>query len=188
MSPNQITGQKWEMYAAQQLRARGYKVKMHPDFNQPSHDLTTNGLVTEVKYASATYRRYTLKSGQVVKYPRWQWRFSPVRRDEDWIVVLIANDGDRLFHFIVPGQLINDRLHIQITSHPGLYTGWLSNWLEQWELVHFLAEKLYKGKGTLTYQDWLLTVHPAAIDCSRELASKRLEGLYTPPQQGVSNG
>lgn len=171
MSPNQQTGLKWEMYIARQLKARGYAVKMGRNFTEKSVDMRANGLPIEVKFANPTWRKQGEKS-----YRRWQWHIADTRHlyaGKDWALVLIAAADGKLFHYVVPGGLAVSRPHIQITSHPAMYAGWVSDWHEQWEVIHFLSQRLYTDY--FSYQDWLLTTPPHAIDYSRELAARRLE-------------
>ena len=175
MSPNQKTGLKWEMYIARQLQARGYTVKMADKFTAKSIDMRANGLPIEVKFANQTIRRQPTAAG-IREYRRWQWHIANTRhlhKGHDWALVLIAAADGRLYHYVVPGELAVSRPHIQLTSDPAAYGGWLSDWFEQWELIHYLSQRLYTDGGT--YQDWLLTTSPLGLDYSRELAAQRLE-------------
>lgn len=171
MSPNQNAGLKWEMYVSRQLKARGYTVKMSNRFTSKCVDMRANGLPIEVKYANPTMRRQGGKS-----YNRWQWHIADTQslhRGTDWALVLIAAAEGRLYHYILPGGMGWGRSQVQITSHPANYSGWLTDWFEQWEVIHYLSNKLYDGGRT--YHDWALTTPPHAIDYSRELDSQRLE-------------
>ena len=171
MSPNQKTGLKWEMYISRQLKARGYAIKMDSRFTAKSVDIRANGLPIEVKFANPTFRRQGNRC-----YRRWQWHISDTRhihKGKDWALVLIAAADGRLYHYILPGEAAINRSQIQLTSTPANYGGWLSDWFEQWELIHFLSAKLYDGGSQ--YHEWLLTTPPQAIDYSRELAAQRLE-------------
>ena len=177
MSPEQQLGAKWEVYAVQMLRSHGYRAKLNPDFFSKSVDIICNGLPVEVKFANRTFRTARLTDGSVKFYPRWQWKISATaaRHKEDWVAILIARSGDNLYHYVVPGALLKNRSQVQLTSLPDKYSGWLSPWLEQWQLIHFLSQKLYKSG--LTYRQWLLTLHPQAVNFSNEVAKQRLQAV-----------
>jgi len=151
-----IEGDRWII---EQLEARGYDVKFDPDFFREGFDYVVNGLPTEGKIANATRRTrtWTNRSGLVQErvYHRWQWMVHHTSHQlTDWLLILVADDGQDRYPFIVPGGVLLDRNNIQITSHPTKYKGWLAQWLNRWEIIDYLANGVYRNGGPL-FEQWV---------------------------------
>lgn len=157
-SQTQIIGFNGEQWVLDQLAARGYDVRFDPDFRNEGYDLVVNGLPTEVKFAHPTKRkRTTINRAGVVNelwYDRWQWHIHPTsHRLTDWLLILVAEDRQEdKYPFIVPGGVVLDRVHIQLTSHPTKYNGWLAQFLNQWQMIDYLANGVYRNGGPLFYE------------------------------------
>ena len=154
MTPNQKLGHKWEMWAAQQCAAHGYNVSYYTSLNSPA-DFKANGVPVEVKFARQTVRKIH-HGNKSVLYPRWQWQVEnkAAQLRDDWVLILLACDGPEVYPFILPGQLIARRNHLQLTSKPVNYTGWLSQWLNRWEIIGYLEKRIYQRGGPI-FQQWL---------------------------------
>lgn len=157
-SETQKIGSDGEQWVIEQLENRGFKVKFDPDFFNEGYDLVVNGLPTEVKTANSTRRKrvYINRAGVVFEnwYDRWQWCIHPTsNRLVDWLLILVANDGNNRYVFVVPGGIVLDRTHIQITSHPQKYKGWLATWLNRFEIIQYLANGVYRNGGPL-FEQW----------------------------------
>lgn len=158
-SRNQRVGAEGEKWVIEQLQARGYDAKFDPDFYNEGYDIIVNGLPTEIKFAHQTRRKrvWTNRIGVVLEnwYDRWQWQIHPTsHRLTDWLLILVADvNGDR-YPYIVPGGIVLDRTHIQLTSHPNKYRGWLAAWLNRWEIIDYLANGVYQNGGPL-FEEWL---------------------------------
>lgn len=155
-SPDQKTGLIGERWAYEKLKRLGWPVKLMPDFGNHAYDMQIGKLPIEVKYAQTTYRKKE-RQGLTVHVPRWQWFIHPTYSkldDRDWVLILIAEDQKRLKHpFILPGNLLDGRNHLQITSHPTKYSGWLSDWRNEWDVIEFLTQQTYLDDGP-TYHQW----------------------------------
>lgn len=151
LSQSQIIGLQGEQWAYEQLRKRGHPVKMVADFTTQNCDLKIRDLPIEVKLAWPTMRRHHGK----LKW-RWQFRIHPTSQQMecDWLLILIARDYNGFtYPYILPGGLLLERQHIQITSHPAKFRGWLSYWLNRWSVVDYLLKKAYRDGG-LMYHHW----------------------------------
>lgn len=154
-SRDQEIGKLGERWVYDQLTKRGYPVKMITDFFSPAFDMKIGNLPIEVKYALTTYRVRT-RQGLKVHYPRWQWFVHPTYENikRDWVLVLIAEDEKKIkYPFILPGNLLDGRNQIQLTSHPKRYKGWLNDWQGEWGVITFLLQRPYLDNGP-TYHQW----------------------------------
>jgi len=156
MTPLQNFGVAGERWVYNKAKSLGYTVKWINNFNEPCHDLTINGLPVEVKTANKTYRLRTLSTGSIKQYQRWQWHISDTadKHKGDYGLVLLAKDRGEFYPFILPGSAVNDRPHLQLTSHPLVYSGWMSQWLNRWEILTYLANGIYQDNGPM-FQEWL---------------------------------
>lgn len=157
-SAHQRIGHKGEKWAFHELKARGYEVKFDPDFCREGYDLVVNGLPTEIKFAHQTWRKRKRvnRNGLVTEhwYPRWQWQIHPTsRRLTDWLLILVADVEGQRYTYVVPGAMVSNRTHIQLTSPPTKYTGWLAQWLNRWEIIEYLANGVYRNGGPL-FHEW----------------------------------
>lgn len=157
-SRNQRTGLNGEQWLVDKLTDMGYDVKFDPDFYREGYDCLVNGLPTEIKTANPTRRKRKWKNriGVVFEnwYDRWQFHIHPTsHRLTDWLLILIADDGQQKYVYIVPGGVVLDRTHIQITSHPTKYNGWLAQFLNQWQMIDYLANGVYRNGGPL-FHEW----------------------------------
>lgn len=154
-SQTQAIGHEGEKWAYNALVKHGYEPQWMACFEHAGCDMKVRDLPIEVKLANPTKRkrkRYNRTGLEIVTwYDRWQWLVSATSHNqEDWILLLIVNDraGDR-YPYIVPGGMVLNRRHIQITSHPTQYNGWLSPWLNNWQVIDYLADKVYQNGGPL---------------------------------------
>lgn len=154
-------GEMGEKLAFDALVERGYAPQPKPDFRHKGCDMTLNGLPVEVKFANltASIQKYTKKDGTVVRVVRYrhQWNIhtTSLNMVGEWILILIAvDDNGEIFYFVLPGELVERRNQIQITSHPNKYRGWLAAWLEQWPVIDYLSDRAYSNRGPL-YPEWL---------------------------------
>jgi len=157
-SRSQAVGYRAEQWIGEQLEARGYHVKFDPDWFNKGFDLTINGIPCEVKFANRTDRFYRNQAGLQVVYPRWQFCICPTSHhmQNDWLLILIAQAGYERYIYIVPGALVNNRTHIQLTQHPLKYRGWIAQYLNRFELIDYLANKVYQNGGPL-FTEWMAT-------------------------------
>jgi hypothetical protein len=148
-SANQIIGQEGELIALRELEKRGYKARLSPHFGDKNIDLIVDGIPTEVKFAQKTYR-----SANGRRYPRWQWRIHETASlFDDWLLILIAQDDDgQIFFYVLPGKTIGERDHLQVTSHPDNYSGWLNRYKNRFEVIDFLQRGIYLNGGPLLHQ------------------------------------
>lgn len=157
LSNRQRIGFEGELWAYDQLVKRGLRPKMLANFYQENCDLRVGRIPIEVKTANPTWR----KSPRGTWLPRWQFSISTTAAEmaNDWVLILIARDHNGCsYPYILPGQSILDRRHIQITSHPTKFRGWLSYWLNRWSVIQYLDKKVYKT-GPL-FEKWNLCISP----------------------------
>ena len=159
MSPEQEIGLEHEEWVVKQLRARGYAAQLNPNFCAQNCDLRVNGLPVEVKYARPTLRTQTKRNGLKVQYTRWQWCISDTAAgmSGEWVCVLLAQTRKKIVPYIVPGSQIGERNHVQITSHPDRYRGWLNNYRNTWSVIDYLSQATYLDNGP-TYEQWVKAV------------------------------
>lgn len=148
LSATQRFGLQAEEWVFQQLLEKGYTPIMPPNFLLAACDLIVNGLCVEVKTAKPTLRTRKLRDGTTRLYRRWQWLIHPSHQGE-FLAVLIAETSEGKYPFLVPGSVIGERTHIQLTSHPEKYKGWLAQYLNRWEMVTYLSERIYQSNGPL---------------------------------------
>lgn len=151
LSKTQTTGLYGEQWAYEQLQRRGHPVKMVSDFKCQNCDLRIRDLPIEVKFAYPTMRRHHGKL-------KWRWQFfihpTSQQMQQDWLLILIASDYNGFkYPYILPGHMLQGRNHVQITSHPAKFRGWLSYWLNRWSIVDYLLKKVYRHGGLL-YHEW----------------------------------
>jgi hypothetical protein len=155
LSRDQDLGKIGEIWAYNELKKRGWPVKMMADFKEACCDMKIGNLPIEVKYALPTYRVRKVK-GLQIHYARWQWFVHPTYESikRDWVLILIAEDQKKIkYHYILPGNLLDGRNHLQLTSHPKKYGGWLNDWRDEWGVIDFLCQQSYLDGGP-TYQQW----------------------------------
>jgi len=132
-----------ERMAFKELHRRGYNALMIEDFWTPNADLKINHLPVEVKIAYPTYRK---PHPDGPWRPRWQFHISPTAAHMvgEWLLILIAVDSSGHSHwYIIPGSVVSGRQHLQITSHPDLYSGWMSYYRGKWEIIDPLCKQDY---------------------------------------------
>lgn len=152
LSKSQKFGLKVEQWVIEQLVQRGYSPSIPADFFKEGCDAHVNGLCIEIKAAKRTKRKYVLASGEVKYYWRWQWSVHKTHRGE-FALILVADTSKKRVVFIVPGSQVGDRTHLQITSHPEKYTGWLAQYRDKWSVIDYLAAEVYQGNGPL-FEEW----------------------------------
>ncbi|MCB0208024.1 MAG: hypothetical protein KDJ52_01765 [Anaerolineae bacterium] len=155
MSPEQETGLIGERWVIKELRRRGYKPEIDPDFFTKNCDLRVNGLPIEVKYARPTTRKQISTSGNAIYLTRWQWSISATAAEMrgEWVCILLAQTAKKIVPYVVPGSQIGERSHIQITSHPDKYKGWLNRYRNAWDVIDYLSQSTYLDDGP-TYEQW----------------------------------
>lgn len=155
-SPEQMIGNIGEKWAFDKLVGMGY-APTPTDYLTQNCDFKIGNLPVEVKFANQTLQKRYYPSGEIVYRPRWQWLVHPTAKgmEGDWLLILIARDQKGVnWSYVLPGGCVLDRVHIQITSHPTTYSGWLSGWLEQWLVISYLMQQTYLDDGP-TYHEWL---------------------------------
>lgn len=131
MSRTQKFGLKWEQWALNELKARGYSEARLVSNYFASVDILLGTLPIEVK--AATPRDHY--SGKVWRR-RWQFDVSRLPQAVDSLVILIALDHGQVYPFIVPSWLIGLRHNVHLTSHPEKYRGYFARFLNNWEWVN----------------------------------------------------
>ena len=142
-------GERW---VYDQLVKRGYECIFMPSDCENCDILVIgdNGrrLPVEVKFARPTTRK-----GR--KQPRWQFQIHETAQKmySDWVLILVCQDSNKIrYPFIIPGQLVSERPHVQITSHPRVYSGWMSKYLDRWDVIDYLLGQEYRNGGLLLEQ------------------------------------
>jgi len=147
-SPTQILSyEQAEVWVFHQLRKRGHKPQF-TEWNTPNCDLKVGTLPIEVKFA-----RPTVRAGRQQK--RWQFYLSPTSQQMtgEWVAILVAQDLDRKkYPFIVPGSMFKTRTHVQLTSHPTQYRGWLAKFRNRWDVIDYIIKETYRNRGPLLNQ------------------------------------
>jgi len=154
-SPDQKLGNLGEAWVFDQLRQRGHAVQRNTDFANAGYDMRIGELQIEVKYARQSYRM-RWRRGEPVRVPRWQWlvHTTSQQNGHNWVLILVAEDVQgHLYPYILPGNLVIPRQHLQLTSHPIVYRGWLNDWKDEWSVIPYLAQKIYAQNGP-TYRQW----------------------------------
>jgi len=150
------SGSLGEQWVYDQLRSRGHTVRRNTDTAHGcGHNMTIGDLTIEYRFARQSYRvRY--RRGEAVRVPRWQWLIGGGCD----VVILVAEDtrpdqssAGGLYAYILPGSLVSPRQHLQLTSHPIVYRGWLNDWLNEWSVIPYLVQKIYAKNGP-TYRQW----------------------------------
>lgn len=154
LSKSQRYGLKAEEWVFDQLTQRGYSPTVPPDFLKSACDMKVDGLCIEVKAAQRTRRYRTLADGTKKAYWRWQWQIHETHKGE-FCLILIADTAKKRVCFLLPGSQVGDRTHLQITSHPDQYSGWMAEYREKWEMIDFLLAEAYKDNGPL-FAEWNL--------------------------------
>ena len=125
-----------EVWVRDELRGKGFDAELIADWEAP-YDLKIGDLPVEVK--GARLRQRKVRSGYYG--PEYRW-FVDNLKDEDYLLALVTEDPDgsrRLF--LAPSWAAFGRATITITSHPDKYTGRLSQYLENFEIVNEIAER-----------------------------------------------
>lgn len=142
-----IFGENW---VVDYLARKGYKPEVSPRFFEEGYDLKIKGMPVEVKIARKTYRKVNGKY-----FSRWQWYIHPTSHNQqDWLLILLAIDNaGHIWPYILPGNVLQGRTHIQLTSHPARYSGWLARFLNEWAWIDYLVHQVYRSNGPL-YDQW----------------------------------
>lgn len=130
-----------ERWVMEQLRKRGYGVRINPDYSARAWDLTLDGgMRVEVKSSNRRLvASYVTRQGVVRRYPRYKWNCRSIMGTTgEFPVVLIAHTlagANRAF--VVPASIIRGRgsLYPTISNHPDKYGGWLAHYLDRWSVV-----------------------------------------------------
>lgn len=143
MSRKQWIGLCGERWVAGQIEQMGLRCRLLPDYMQAGADLIVEErLLVEVKIARPTIRKVRNKSGTISVSTRWQWDVSSVKCLAATVLILVAEDHDRICHpYVLPAWIMADRSQFQITSHPIKYTGLLADFLYNWDVLKFILRK-----------------------------------------------
>jgi hypothetical protein len=158
LSPNQRVGFEGELWAYEQLQRQGLNPKMYTNFFEENSDLRVGRIPIEVKLANPTWRKGPDGRWRI----RWQFSVSTTAQQmaNDWVLILIARDHNGCnYPYVVPGNNILNRRHVQITSHPTKFRGWLSYWLNRWSVIEYLDKRTYKDGGPL-FDKWAYCMPP----------------------------
>ena len=154
LSKDQILGSQGERWVFNELARRKWHTVLHPDFCNAGFDMKCLGLPVEVKTANPTLQG-VISRNIAYKRQRWQWSIHKPSLDmlQDWVLILLAKDDKgKIFPYVVPGALIN-QIHMQITSHPNKFRGWLNFWLWEFDVIPYLAQQTYLDNGP-TYENY----------------------------------
>lgn len=154
LSEDQILGRQGERWVFDQLARRKWATTLHPDFANSGFDMKCLGLPIEVKIANPSFQPVSAKN---ISYrrQRWQWCIHEPSLDMagDWVLILLARDEkQRIYPYVVPGAMVTQN-HIQITSHPEKFRGWLNFWLWEFDVIPYLAQQTYLDDGP-TYENY----------------------------------
>lgn len=153
LSTTQRYSLRIENWVVQELEKRGYNVHQPPNFFQKGCDAVVNGLCVQVMAAKRTKRKKVTRAGEIKESWRYQWFLHSVPQGE-FILILVADTPQKKrFCFIVPGSQVGSRQHLQLTSHPLKYSGWLAEYLEKWSVIDYLSQEVYKGHGPM-FPEW----------------------------------
>jgi len=145
LSRDQRVGLEAENWVFEQLTQRGYSPIIPPDFFKSACDMHVNGLCVEVKVAKRTKRKQKLANGKVKLRDRWQWFIHPTHPKTEYVLILVADDAKKnRYAFILSGSMVGERSHLQLTSHPEKYNGWMAAYRDKWSMIDFLASQAYK--------------------------------------------
>ena len=145
LSVNQRTGLAGETYAAGLLLERGYNVTIPANFLCPNTDLLINGLPVEVKLALPTVR--TVRPGYT--RTRWQFNIGNVPATDRVYLIIARDTAGQHWPYIVPSAVLINRPHIQLTSHPTHYAGFIAPFLHAWTVIDYLLTRQYQNAGQL---------------------------------------
>lgn len=135
MSWQQRYGLGGEEWAAFELQARGYEVKVISDWND-QYDLLVNGILPVEVKRSRAYMRH-IRPGY--HKPTWAFDVARIPQDQDFLLLLIAEDQHGQFWpHLVPSFHAFGRSSIAITSHPRVYKGYWSEYLNRWSVIDWL--------------------------------------------------
>lgn len=135
MSVKQRYGLKGEEWAASELRARGYEVKIISDWSD-QYDLVVNGVLPVEVKQSRSYMRH-VKPGYYK--PTWCFDVARIPQDQDFLLLLIVEDQfGQFWPHLVPSFHAFGRKSIAITSHPRQYKGYWSEHLNRWSVIDWL--------------------------------------------------
>lgn len=152
LSRDQLVGLEAERWTFDKLVKLGYSPEMSPDFLQEACDMTVKGLCVEVKVARLTYRKIKLSKTSKY-YPRWQWHIHPTHKGEFALILIADCPKSGRYVFVVPGSQVGSTQHLQLTSHPTKYAGWLAKYRDKWEVIDYLAKQVYHDNGPL-FEEW----------------------------------
>lgn len=173
-SRDQAVGLQGEIWVANQLREKGYDVRIPGRFDTQGCDLFADGLCLEVKIASPTIRWMSRTTTSPVPRIRWQWHIhkTSLAMIGDWAAVLVAEDTSaEKYTYIVPSAMIKNRTHLQLTSHPLAYSGWLAPFRGRWDVIDYLVNKRYR-----LWPDFLKWPGPGVENASRNKTSTNTIG------------
>lgn len=150
LSRNQRVGYEGELYAQYRIERLGYDCQLvsswTADIDLVIYD--TAPIPVEVKLARGTWQNV-----RGCWRRRWQWNLSSHTIHHS-IVVLIAEHNSVKTSFVLPGWLCDLRSSACITSFPHQYSGWMSDFREQWRSVieDVKQKKLrYQPSGQLNF-------------------------------------
>ena len=139
---NFAIGAQFEQVVRQKLESLGYAVDTIADWSG-EYDLLCDGIPVEVK--GANRKAYKVSKG---RQPREGWAFECARisNDINSIVIFVAR-AEIDYFYIVPIEVVlswpkSSRNSFRITTHPTKFTGRLSQWLDRWDVITQVKDKL----------------------------------------------
>jgi len=152
MSSEQQLGLAGELWALEELQARGYPAQLCSDWLADVDMILDGVLPVEVKLS----RPRPQPHGKGWR-ERWQWDVSRLPKNADSLVLLIAEDGEGArFCFVVPSWVFFGRgtRTPSLTSHPLEYAhrgrGYLARYFEAWHLIPEVLATRRRLAGQLT--------------------------------------
>lgn len=150
MTKEQKTGMAGELWAKMMLEKRGYSVHMPNDFFERQNDFIINGVLPcEVKTSSPVSRWKKASNGVYKVYPRWVWNVQAIEHDDRAVILIATTKSNGNFAFICPSALFVNRASVEITNDPQKYRGYLSAYLNRWDVIDGLLFKRYQGSKQL---------------------------------------
>jgi len=119
-------------WVKKQLKAHDHEIYRQKDVFGNTHYLVDGVVPIRVHVSTMS-----LDQG---RYQRWQWTIKSDQPQGVIVLVAIDDQGDA-YAFVVPAAKLLGQTHVQVTSHPTKYKGWLSLYLDEWRVIDDEASK-----------------------------------------------